>query len=782
VTVRTSVQVDCATPGASLYYTLNGQDPTSADRAVTPGEEILIDRSVNLRVRSFVPNELPSDVTSAWFHAQPNAEAHFVTPGGGTSLTNSAKLTVRPDGTVWVWGATYINGYQSASPSELTRPTQTTAISGVCGVACGFNHSLFLKQDGTVWASGTGIYGALGNGSSSNRQAPVQVTGLTDVVQIGAGDSFSMALKSDGTVWAWGYNGSGQLGRNNLTNSSVPVQVLNLTDIVSIAVGRSHAHAIKDDGTVYGWGFNGEGCVGDDTLTNRKLPVQVFGMPPVVSISSWMHSTNLALCRDGTVWGWGQNADGEIGDGTVTRRKLPIQVTTLTDVTALAVGRNSMAVTRAGDVYAWSRFGAGFLGFPSTVARYLTPTLVPSFRNARTVFPGATIAQLNDGSLLGWGANDYGQVGDGTNTVRKLPTRVKLFQGSPMVETARDHVVALKSDGTVWSWGLNDYGQFGAGATGGSSYVPTQAVGVTGAVKVAAGDHHTLALLADGTLRAWGRNTYGTLGDGTNVDRNSAIVLPSLANVVAIAAGDDHSVALTDQGYVYTWGRNDVGQIGDGTFTSRNTPTLVTALAGVVAISAGDDHSFALLANGSVFAWGGNSFGQIGDGSFTDRPSPVAVTSLGTDIRSVIATYNFSLALKSDGSVLSWGENTFGQLGNGGTAHSATPAAVSGLPLIRDISGGFYHALALAEDGSVWTWGLNDQGQLGDNTTVNSSTPVRSAFGGGAFSVGGGRAHSVLVKPDGTVWTWGFNGNGELGDSDPASRAFPEEVTGFSLF
>ncbi len=237
-----------------------------------------------------------------------------------------------------------------------------------------------------------------------------------------------------------------------------------------------------------------------------------------------------------------------------------------------------------------------------------------------------TVAQKG-GTAWGWGLNNYGQLGDGTSTVRRAPVQVPGHAQFIAVASGSAHSVGLKSDGTVWAWGANGYGQLGDG-TSTVRYLPVQVPGLTGVSAIAAGGSHSVALRSDGTVWAWGLNNYGQLGDGTSTVRYLPVRVSGLTGVSAIAAGGSHSVARKSDGTVWGWGLNNYGQLGDGTSTVRRTPVQVSGLTGVSALAAGANHSVAVRQDGTVWAWGANGYGQLGDGTSTVRYLPVKLTGL----------------------------------------------------------------------------------------------------------------------------------------------------------
>ncbi len=365
--------------------------------------------------------------------------------------------------------------------------------------------------------------------------------------------------------------------------------------------------------------------------------------------------------------------------------------------------------------------------------------------------------------VVAWGENEVGQLGDGNTAETDAPVAVPGLSEATALSIGRRFGLALLSDGTVMSWGENSWGQLGdgthtgpetchaayeaaAGYTVGCSTTPIPVSGLSGVVAIAAGAQHSLALLSNGTVMAWGDNERGQLGDGSMSGPDhcyteqeptqcstSPVPVSGLSEVTAIAAGQNYNLALLRNGTVMAWGSNGWGELGDGTISwGGDVPAPVIGLSGVKAIAAGGGNSLALLSNGTVMAWGANEFGQLGDGTLTQSDVPVAVSGLSGV--SAIAVGGASLALRDDGTVMAWGSNISGQLGDGTQTGptecfplnfcSPTPVPVSELKGARAIAAGNSHNLTLLSDGEVMAWGENWDGQLGTGTTVSTDTPV----------------------------------------------------------
>ena len=353
------------------------------------------------------------------------------------------------------------------------------------------------------------------------------------------------------------------------------------------------------------------------------------------------------------------------------------------------------------------------------------------FGNVRAIAAGNThtTAVRNDGTVWTWGAGSQGQLGDGTSGIgtRSItPLQVLGIDAVDTVEDANGFVLALKSNGTVWGWGNNFNAQLGDG-TNLSRTRPVQTVGLTNVKGIAAGDFHGAALKNDGTVWIWGAPV---LTGGFN-QITTPVQLSGIANVTAIAGGSRHLLMLKADKTVWAIGINQMGQLGNGDTTRNTNPVQVAGLSNVARIAAGEEFSLALKEDGTIWAWGINFNGQLGpDGGNTDfspHPNAVQVTGLPGGIANIAAGNTFCLALASDGTIWSWGNNSSRQLGQGlGSSTTPIPAQIPNFGNVVSIAAGLSHSMALKSDGSVWAWGLNSEGEFGDGTTNTVTvTPIR---------------------------------------------------------
>jgi len=346
----------------------------------------------------------------------------------------------------------------------------------------------------------------------------------------------------------------------------------------------------------------------------------------------------------------------------------------------------------------------------------------------------------SDGTLWAWGFNSNGQLGNGDKTYVDKNIPVLIDAGSwQSISASETHSLGIKTDGTLWAWGSNTFGEIGDNAVCALSFtcdVPNFISSPTpGAVwvSVSTGLYDSFGILSDGTLWAWGHNVNGQLGDGTLVDKLTPVQIASPvvgATWVSVSAGHMHTLGILSDGTLWAWGYNLYGQLGDNTSgigADKSTPVqIVTPIVGAtwVKVSGGGYHTLALLSDGTVWAWGYNAFGQLGDATNIDKLTPVQIIipSAGATVASVDTNFYQSLALLSDGSLLAWGYNIYGQLGDGTNLDKWTPVHIAGQ--WQSVSAGLYHGLAIDGNFSLSSWGYNFYGQLGHGDFTDRWIPT----------------------------------------------------------
>jgi alpha-tubulin suppressor-like RCC1 family protein len=498
-----------------------------------------------------------------------------------------------------------------------------------------------------------------------------------------------------------------------------------LSGVVAVAAGRGHSCAVVAGGTVYCWGGNNHGQLGDGGTGRRLNPVRVEGLAGVSVVRvGGDHSCALA---GGAVYCWGANTAGQLGDGRTKDSAIPVRVAGLTAVTAIATGREH------------------------------------------------TCAATAAGALSCWGSNARGQLGDGTTTNRPAPVPVAGIGGvSDVAAGDAFHTCAL-AGGAAYCWGWDHLGQLGTGVQNDPFVAdrhrttPAKVVGLGAVTAVSVAGAANSCALSAGAVYCWGWNTFGQLGDGGHPPgditghRHSAtpVQVTSLTGVavIASASGTGQMCAVLADGAPRCWGHNGLGQVGDGSNRHQPTPVTPAGLGPVAAVTGGADHTCAITADDArLFCWRFNNEGQLGDGSTTSRTTPVPVrfadpvhsakplTVAGiARAVAVAAGGNHSCATVAGGTVWCWGDN-------------GRAARVPGLSGVVAVTAGYDHTCALVTGGAVFCWGWNGYGQLGDGTYVDRTRPVRALSG--AVAIAAGREHTCAALADSTVRCWGHNYTG----------------------
>jgi alpha-tubulin suppressor-like RCC1 family protein len=706
-------------------------------------------------------------------------------------------------GGVLCWGTNGSGQLGDGSTVSTSVPVPVVGLSGgVAAIGAGEDFTCVLTTAGGVSCWGSNVFGELGNGSTMSSNVPVPVVGLASgVASIAVGRDFTCARTTAGGILCWGTNGSGQLGDGSSSARRVPVPVVGLSgDVAAITVGFDYACALTTAGEAECWGDNQVGQLGNGSTQSSLVPVAVAELPAPASAIAAGSDHTCALTTDGAVRCWGNNSVQQLGDLYVSSDRIPAWVSGLAippvaaELSPLAAGGNhTCAVAPGGGAQCWGSNDDGELGNATTEASNVPVSVVGLAGGVAALAAGShhTCALTTVGGVLCWGMGVNGQLGDGTSAERLVPTAVVgLESGVAAITAGSDHTCALTLAGRVLCWGSNANGYLGDGTTEPRS-TPVPVVGLEGgALAIAAGDRHTCARMRDGSVRCWGWNIYGQLGDGTTSPSSVPVPVTGLADAaVAIAAGSVHTCAVLASGSVQCWGWNSSGQLGDGTTTASLVPVSAAGLSGEVAgIAAGAYHTCARTTSGAVQCWGYDADGQVGDGSTAPAVvAPLPVVGLSSGVSAIAAGSHHSCAQTTGGGLLCWGDGGAGQLGNGETQPSATPAWVSGLarPALaiesRSLAAGTYHTCAQSMDGGVLCWGYNGSGQLGSDPMERSVVPIPVAgLSSGIAAIAGGDEHTCALTAAGGVVCWGSNYGGELGDGSAGRTSGPVQASGLA--
>jgi alpha-tubulin suppressor-like RCC1 family protein len=738
-------------------------------------------------------------------------------------------LAIRSDSKLFAWGD---NGYgavgNGVTGSAVWEPVQI-GTSNWTAIAAGHGHSLAIRSDSKLFAWGGNYFGNLGLGDNTNRSSPVQV-GSSNWTAIAAGTFHSMAIRSGGSLFAWGDNGSGQLGLNDTTRRSSPVQI-GSSAWTAIAAGGYHCLAIRSGGRLFSWGYSNNGQLGLPNnpygyLPNQSSPVQVGTSNWTAVAAGRRHS--LAIRSGGSLFVWGYNNEGNLGQGNLVLARSPVQIggnpkaSLISPVqvgssnwTTVAAGTfHSLAIRSGGSLFAWGNNGVGQLGLNNTTNRS-SPVQVGSSNWIRIA--GATTASFairSDNKLFSWGNNFAGQLADssfygsryspeqiGTDNWSAI-TAAKGVQGNSPYPAAA--AFAIRSDGRLFAWGGNENGQLGilsnVNSNDPNSQVPPPAsvggnqlpfdpnpgrVGTSSWTAVAAGNSHSVAIRSDGLLFTWGVNTNGQLGLDTGGTLRSSPVQIGTSSWVAVAAGAYHSLAIRSDNKLFSWGNNGNGQLGHNTqgyFSSTRSPVQI-GTSNWTSVKAGWLVSMAIRSDGRLFSWGYNGNpGRLGLG-VNDTQQRSSPTQVGTSSWTAVSVgQNHSLAIRSDGKLFAWGFNGQGQLGNGASGQNAqqrSPVQIGNSSWVA-VAAGIVTSLAIRSDNKLFSWGRSDFGEFGNGTYgyfARRSSPVQVGTSNwSAVSTPPSDNHVLAITSDGKLFAWGRNNFGQLGISGTPQDYNPSPV------
>lgn len=616
------------------------------------------------------------------------------------------------------WGDNNYGELGNGTTADSSKPVLVKNLTNVVQVTTGYYHACALEANGTMWCWGDNGNGELGDGTSGGiSDVPVSAR-IEGVTQISAGNGDTCAIgRTPGDLLCWGWNIDGEVGDGTFTDRDTPAQVSGLASgVQQVSTGGGATCAIADapGPTALCWGNNGHGNLGDgSTVTSRPVPAPVFGLtttpaggPPggVQQIAAGEEHACAAMTT-AQLQCWGNGFYGQVGAGSQIDRHIPTPVIGLPGspgtADSVTVGETTgCALAATLNAYCWGWYVRGAI----------SPPAISSSAARVDGLPVGGVSQVSAGDWGGcalirtgglatrvrcWGNNQNGELGDGalgTGTTALKPRTVKnLSTDITAITTGNMTYCALEHNAGAWCWGYNGNGQLGDGTTT-SSDVPVHVQGLpANLAQIAQGWEHACALLFGGTVRCWGKNGSGQLGDGSTSDSKTPVSVPGLTAVVQIAVSDQLSCALQASGHIWCWGADDAGELGDGKSGASNdsdVPVQVSGLSGqAISIAASDSAVCAAIVGGQVDCWGDNSAGELGTGTVGTpplNPSPgISLLSANGTLGASGGGAEAVCGLSASQIAFCWGDNTFGELGDGqsgAATDSGSPVKVLKIP------------------------------------------------------------------------------------------------------
>ena len=814
----TEIRVLSPDPEAQLHYTLDGQDPIVDDPGLGPRMGRLSVGTFTLKVRALRAGLEPSDVVSATYEVTRGAKSrdrslNVVGASGSRMVAGgvSHSLVLKPDGTLWAWGSGYYGQIGDGTNNTYSTPVLVPSLTGVTAVVAGGYHSAALKADGSLWTWGAGSSGQLGTGSPSGRNTPGAIS-LTGVTAIAAGEAHTLAVKSDGTVWSFGDNSSGQLGDGTTIQRNGPVQVSGISGAVDVAAGRNHSLVLKSDGSVWAFGAGDLGQAGDGYGVNRTTAVKVDGLTSITKVFGGRGNYSFAVRNDGSFWAWGDDASGQLGDGTSQNRRVPVKVAALSNV-VLAAGGTIHALFLKADGTLWGAGGAtlGQIGVSSTPpTSYTTPVQVATLANVTVVGAGNLhgLVITSDDSVWGWGWNSVYELGDGTNTVRYLPVRISDPGFLWKVATPTLSVPAW----TYTSIQTVTVNCATAGAT--LRYTTNGAEPTTSDTVVAAGG----SVVVDKTLtlkvKAW-KSGYGD-SNTTSAAYTLKPVTPSFSPVGGTyATTKTVTMSTTTSGasirYTADGSEPDASSTLYTAAVAVNTTTTLKAKAFKTDWNASDTYTqtytltLGSLSPPTMSPPAGTYVGSVAVTLSAAGGTTIRYTTDGTDPSASSAAYTTPLTLSANTTLKAKAFHP-----DYSTSTTATGVYNVKLPVATVNPGAGSYAAGQAVTLTSPTAGSTIRYTIdgGDPTAIDGTVPsggaitllrtltlkvrvfktgndpsdavtvsytVTGQISQGAISAAGNQ--SLVLKPDSSVWAWGANGYGQLGDGSTTIRYTPVPIT-----
>jgi alpha-tubulin suppressor-like RCC1 family protein len=727
---------------------------------------------LTLYVAARLPDESPTTLSSP---LPPRTFSHLATNPASYRTCGIRSTT----NYLYCWGDN--SDGASGTTTDIGRTTPSSPVSDLSfsSLSLGFAHACGITASGIAQCWGENLDGQV-SGTGSYHPVARHVIGNMAWTMIDPGNSFTCGITGSGAaskLWCWGYNRDSQLGDGTTDSRVAPTLIAVPEPITTVSGGDRFACGISVSGAAYCWGNNANGQLGDGTTTNRSTPVAVT-MPPGISFQAisvgWSHVCALSTAGSSSpnsLFCWGRNTTGELGDGTFTQRTVPTAVSAAPGFSRVTVGARYTCALAGSNLYCWGDNSFGQLGNGSIGGTITTPSAVAGTWVDVSAGEITTCGVSTGAGAYCWGDSWYGTLGNGSRrTATGTPTAVSGGASFVAVRVGALSACGLDSAGMARCWGDDRKGQIGDGSLT-LPLTPQRVIANLDFTQAAVGLYFTCGLATGGQAYCWGDNSSGALGGGTAVEYSLtpvAVTTTSGArNFASIAGGQAHACGLTTAGAAWCWGSGVIGERGDSTTAFSYVATEVKGGHVFSRIVAGASHSCGLDTSGMAWCWGSNTAGQLGKGDLTNATAPAPVTMpSGVTFSKLAAGRRHTCALTAGGAAYCWGQNTTGQLGDGSTINRTTPTLVSGGTAFTAIAPGNFTTCALATDGTARCWGGNDNGELGNGTYVSSTSPVAVLMPAGVTfnAITAGNAYTCAISTGGVGYCWGLNFQASFGN------------------
>ena len=735
-----------------------------------------------------------------------------------------------------------INGDLNVSSLVTTNANvNTLAVTGntsICGLiagnttklmtsSCTTTTSAIITPNGQVHAYGNNYNGQIGNNTTTDSPIPINISTIASgsiynsgniktIVAIACGSSHTVALDSTGQIHTYGDNGSAQLGNNTIVQSQIPINISTIETssiynkkIVAVAAGGGHTLAIDSTGQIHAWGWNGYGQLGNNTLIDSPIPINISMLATssiynktIVTIAAGFGHT-IVLDSTGKVHTWGYNANGQLGNNTITQSQIPINISTIATgsiynktIVNVTTGQfYTLALDSTGQVHAWGLNSHGQLGNNTLLGNSGANQTIPiavtlgsiSSKTIVMITAGesSTYALDSTGQVHAWGYNFEGELGNNTTTNSSIPINVSIITSGSIynktivaIAAGYAHILALDSTGYIHAFGFNFSGQLGNNTTT-NSLIPIRTTGYGSLPDTSMTAPPTNAIIINNNMIVQGdTNINGKLAtttivannvtasnlkvtgdvDFTNANINGLNVV-KITNIMTSSSQTNSTMIVTPDGQIHAWGLNANGQLGNNTLVQSRIPINISkvatgsiyntgAIKTITAISTGISHTIALDSTGQIHAWGLNTNGQLGNNTVTQSQIPINISTVAT-----------------------------GSIYNGGGIN---------IKIIASLATGTSHTLSLDSAGQIHAWGLNTNGQLGNNTVTQSQIPINisilatgSIYNKTIIAIVAGSSHTLALDSTGQVHAWGLNTYGMLGNNTTVQSTIPILISAF---